>query len=71
MYIPWDVEDYHFKRKQNNERAQKKFPNPNFGAFSEALTVVNSKGQIVLWYLPGLLSVQQQVRLPYNLLLEI
>jgi hypothetical protein len=71
VYIPWDVEEYHHKRKQNKNGVVK-FPNPSFGAFSEPLTVVDAKGRIVLWYLPHLLSVEQQVSVCSSwLLLEI
>ena len=61
MYIAWDVEAYHKKRRRDPHRAQIRFPNPMLGAFSEPLTIVDVEGRIVLWYLPGLLSVQQQV----------
>jgi hypothetical protein len=47
------------KDKKRNE-----YPNPNFGEFSDPLTVVDVKGRIVLWYLPGLLSLEQQVGVP-------
>jgi len=60
--IPWDIEEFyleHVKRGRDKKRA--KFPNPVLGAHSEPLTVVDSKGRIVLWYLPGLLSSKQQV----------
>lgn len=62
VYIPWDVEEYYLeciKGKQDPSRMR--FPNPHFGSFSEPLTVVDIKGRIVLWYLPGLLSGQHQV----------
>jgi hypothetical protein len=38
-----------------------KVPNPKFGRFLESLTVVDSKGQIVFWYLPDLLSEEVEV----------
>jgi hypothetical protein len=38
-----------------------KFPNPEFGAFSTPLSVVDIKGRIVLWYLPGLIPSDRQV----------
>lgn len=60
--IPWDVEDYYQERvKGGRDKKRKKFPNPELGDFSAPLTVVDSKGRIVLWYLPGLLSHEQQV----------
>lgn len=64
VYIPWDVEDYYLeciKGKKDPKRLR--FPNPYFGAFSVPLTVVDSRGRIVLWYIPGLLSREHQVSL--------
>jgi hypothetical protein len=62
VQIPWDVEDYYVEHvKGGRDRKRRKFPNPFFGAFSEPLTVVDVKGRIVLWYLPGLLSSRQKV----------
>jgi hypothetical protein len=62
VYIEWDIEEYYKKHlKAGNDKKRVNFPNPSFGAFSEPLTVVDSKGRIVLWYLPGLLSPEQQV----------
>ena len=64
--IPWDAEEYydqHIKRGLDQKRAR--FPNPSFGKFSEPLTVVDSKGHIVLWYLPGLLSQAQLVSISF------
>jgi hypothetical protein len=69
VYIPWDVEEYYsdfVKGKKDQPRTR--FPNPQFGAFSEPLTVVDSRGRIVLWYLPGLLSEQHQVRFFFGLI---
>ena len=62
VYIPWDVEEYYLEHvKEKKDRNRVKYPNPHFGSFSSPLTVVDSKGRIVLWYLPGLLSEQHQV----------
>lgn len=62
VYIPWDVEDFYLKHvKCGRDKKRLKFPIPNFGAFSDPLTVVDAKGRIVLWYLPGLLSSVQRV----------
>jgi len=47
--------------KGGGDKKRKKFPNPQFGSFSEPLTVVDSKGRIILWYLPGLLSKKEKV----------
>ena len=62
VYIPWSVEDFYWEHvKAGRDKKCIKFANPSFGAFSEPLTVVDSKGRIVLWYLPGLLSLEHQV----------
>ncbi|KAF8810609.1 hypothetical protein BYT27DRAFT_7253591 [Phlegmacium glaucopus] len=58
LYIPWDVEQYHVERVKG--RSLSNFPNPAFGQRDKPLTVVDAKGRIILWYLPGLLSNQQQ-----------
>jgi hypothetical protein len=64
VYIPWDVENFYIEHvQQKRDQKRIKYPNPHFGSFSEPLTVVDSKGRIVLWYLPGLLSAKQQVSL--------
>ena len=47
--------------KARRRRERKKFPNPNFGKFSDPLTVVDNEGWIVLWYISGLLSDEQLV----------
>jgi hypothetical protein len=60
--IPWDVLNfYNIHVKEGRKGSLDNFPNPNFGYFSEPLTVVDEKGRIVLWYLPGLLSEEQKV----------
>ena len=60
--IPWDIEDYYWEHvKFGRDKKRTKFPNPSFGKFSEPLTVVDTKGRIILWYLPGLISLEQQV----------
>jgi hypothetical protein len=62
VQIPWNAEEYYREHiKLGRDPKRKRFPNPNFGSFSEPLTVVDSEGHIVLWYLPGLLSEIQQV----------
>lgn len=62
VHLQWDIEEYHLQHVKNQrDKKQVKFPNPQFGAFSDPLTVVDSKGRIILWYLPGLLSAQKQV----------
>ena len=62
VFLQWDIEEYHIQHVKNKrDKKRVKFPNPQFGAFSDPLTVVDLKGRIILWYLPGLLSVQKQV----------
>lgn len=63
MYLNWDVEEYYRVRvKGGGDKKGKKFPNPQLGSFSEPMTVVDVKGRIVLWYLPGLLSAKEEVK---------
>ena len=73
VYIPWNAEKYYQQHvKQGIDKKRHRFPNPEFGAFSEPLTVVDSHDRIVLWYLPELLSSKQQVNLFFYLqLLDI
>jgi hypothetical protein len=67
--IPWDVEAYYLHSvKGKKDRKRERFPNPRLGLFSEPLTLVDIRGRIVLWYLPGLLSGQQLV--PYGFLVQ-
>lgn len=58
-YIRWDVEEYFSQKVQQKKRWP--LPIPILGQISEPLTVVDQKGRIILWYLPGLLSNRQQV----------
>jgi hypothetical protein len=72
VYVPWDVIDYyenHVKLRQDKERVI--YPNPKFGSFSKPLTVVDSKGRILLWYLPGLVTDKQQVVSFFSLKLKL
>jgi len=62
VYLTWDAEEYYLKCvKGGGDKKRAKFPNPDYGSFSEPLTVVDIKGRILLWYLPDLLSVKDQV----------
>ena len=62
VYLTWDAEEYYLKCvKSGGDKKRIKFPNPDYGSFSEPLTVVDVKGRILLWYLPDLLSVKEQV----------
>jgi hypothetical protein len=64
--LDWDVEDYYRQCVQGGrDKKRVKFPDPQFGSFSEPLTVVDVKGRIILWYLPGLISGQDQVSFFY------
>jgi hypothetical protein len=63
VYIPWSIEDYYNEHvKGGRDKKRLKFPNPLLGKFSEPLTLVDSKGRIVLWYLPQLVCSEQMVR---------
>ena len=68
VYVPWDVEQYYLEcvkcGQEEREKNLHKFPCPSFGSHTEPLTIVDSRGRIVLWYLPGLLSIKQQVSEP-------
>jgi hypothetical protein len=62
VYIPWDANSYYIEHvKGGGDQMRVKFPDPLLGFFSEPLTVVDTEGRIVLWYLPGLLSADQKV----------
>jgi hypothetical protein len=67
VYVPWDVEEYYAEcvkaRMEHREKNKHRFPLPSFGSHGCPLTVVDVRGRIVLWYLPGLLSIRQQVSL--------
>lgn len=59
--IPWDVEEYYSVTvKGKKAKGKLAFPKLSLGAFSEPLTIVDAKGRIVLWYLPGLLCSELQ-----------
>lgn len=63
VYIPWNIEEYYLECiKGKNNPTRTKFPNPQLGAISEPATIVDSEGHIAIWFLPGLLSNQHQVR---------
>jgi len=47
--------------KAGKDKKRVKFPFLSLGKYSEPLTLVDVKGRIALWYLPGLLSHEQQV----------
>jgi hypothetical protein len=64
--IPWDVEEFYQEHVlKGRDKKRFKFPDPLFGKYSDPLTLVDSKGRIVLWYLPGLLSKEQTVSFPF------
>ena len=47
--------------KKKNPRNMKDFPHLSLGRKSSPLTVVDSKGRIILWYLPELLEMKHKV----------
>jgi len=65
VYVPWDVEDYYAEcvkpRWEEREMNKHRFPCPSLGSYNCPLTIVDIRGRIALWYLPGLLSARQQV----------
>lgn len=67
VYVPWDVQEYYVEcvkaRAEKREKNKFRFPAPSFGSYDHPLTIVDIRGRIVLWYLPGLLSIKQQVSL--------
>jgi hypothetical protein len=72
VQIPWDIEEFYREHVlAGRDKKRIKFPNPSLGAFSDPLTLVDKKGRIVLWYLPDLLSKDQQVSVSFLEKLEI
>lgn len=68
VYIPWDIEEFYIQHvRGGGDKKREEFPNPQFGLFSEPLTVVDAKGRIVLWYLPDLLSEEEEVNFIFSL----
>jgi hypothetical protein len=67
VYIPWDIEEYYYEYVKagpaDRDKNRHRFPCPALGKHNRPLTVVDIKGRIVLWYLPGLLSDRQRVRI--------
>jgi hypothetical protein len=62
VWIPWDIEQYFIKCvKTRRKRDKAEFPDISLGRNSSPLTVVDCKGRIILWYLPGLLSASHRV----------
>jgi hypothetical protein len=65
VYIDWDVEQYYAEcvkgGADKHAKNKHRFPSPSLGSHNRPLTVVDLRGRIVLWYLPGLLSIRQQV----------
>lgn len=66
MYLPWDIEEYLEKVvKKGQDKKRVKFPNPKIGRVSVPMTLVDSNGKIILWYLPELLPAQEKVSFKY------
>jgi hypothetical protein len=62
-YLAWDVDNYYDEHvKKGWDKKRKRYPNPQLGTFLEPLTAVDTSNQIVLWYLPGMLSSKQKVK---------
>jgi hypothetical protein len=63
VYVPWDAEEFYIQVvKGGKDKKREKFPSPEFGFHSKPLIVVDIKGRIILWYLPGLVSIYEEVR---------
>jgi hypothetical protein len=61
------MDDYYVESvKGGKDKDRTKFPNPQFGSHSEPLTVVDVKGRIVLWYLPGLVAIHEEASLSHS-----
>ena len=64
---PLDVEGYYAECvkvwTEHKEKNKHRFPLPSLGSYGCPLTAVNIQGQIMLWYLLGLLLIRQQVSL--------
>jgi len=55
VYINWDVDQYYAEcvkgGADKHAKNRHRFPNPSLGSYSRPLTVVDIRGQIVLWYI--------------------
>jgi len=69
----WSIVDYLAELGRRNRRCRgtneqlerellRLFPPPESELISEPCVVVDSKGRILLWYLPGLMGLKRQVR---------
>jgi len=56
--VSWDAEQFHAARNKSH----KKFPPLSSRLIDKPATIVDCKGRIILWYLPGFLLPARQVR---------
>jgi hypothetical protein len=67
VYVPWDIKVYANKvtkglsTPESIAKMLRNFPNPMLGQVNKPATVVDSQGQLMAWYLPGLLTNHQSV----------
>lgn len=73
--VPWDAEsfaraviarripaDTPLSPASVDQKLMSKFPTPKLGSFEEPMTLVDSCGRILIWYLPGVLDTAANVR---------
>ena len=60
-YLPWNASEF----DSASTKSSKRFPPQSFGLIDKLAIIVNSKGHIVVWYLPGLLLPARQVFMFY------
>lgn len=62
VQIPWDIVDFYEECVlKGRDKRRVRYPNPNLGAMSKPCVLIDIRGRIVFWYLPGLLSKKQKV----------
>jgi hypothetical protein len=60
--IDWDIEEYvHRLPNKNSSRFKRDFPDLNLGYQNMPAVIIDSKGRIVIWYLPRLLGKHHTV----------
>jgi hypothetical protein len=62
VLIDWDIEEYIKLASHSRSR----LPRPALGHISVPATILDKRGRIILWYLPGILLPSRQVFLTIN-----
>jgi hypothetical protein len=57
VYIPWDIEKY----ATHSSKPESEFPPIKLGYIDVPATIVDIKGRIIFWYLPGIILPPHQV----------